>query len=112
MRKISKKYVIFISVIFLFLLVVFSIVLITNNKNKSEIKVEKIGCKKTGCSGQLCLESTNENVVTTCEWREEYSCYQKAKCERQKDGKCGITKDDQFNKCIDTLTPKYNYESN
>ena len=43
-------------------------------------------CRKTGCSKQIC---SDQDVMSTCEWREEYA-YQKATCERQRDGKCGL----------------------
>src|SRR5688572_4202660 len=37
-------------------------------------------CRRTGCSGQVC---SDQDVVTTCEWKPEYACYDKAPCERQ-----------------------------
>ncbi|HKY30261.1 MAG TPA: DUF6748 domain-containing protein [Pyrinomonadaceae bacterium] len=54
-------------------------------------------CMKTGCSSQVCAD---ENVITTCEWRPEYECYQKAKCERQADGKCGFTRTPELLACL------------
>ncbi len=54
-------------------------------------------CIKTGCSGQVCAD---ENVITTCEWRPEYACYKKARCERQADGKCGFTKTPELLSCL------------
>jgi len=42
-------------------------------------------CIKTGCSSQICAD---HNVVSTCEFRPEYECYQKATCERQSNGNC------------------------
>jgi len=48
----------------------------------------KPACKVGGCSGQLCTDQ--EGLVTTCEWREEYACYQThGICERGADGYCG-----------------------
>lgn len=58
------------------------------------------GCKVGGCSGQLCLEGSAEDMVTTCEWREEYACYQKAKCERQNNGQCGWTQSADLTSCL------------
>lgn len=55
------------------------------------------GCKVTGCSGQVC---SDEEVITTCEWREEYACYKTAKCERQADDKCGWTMTDELAACM------------
>ena len=57
-------------------------------------------CKKTGCSGQVC---SDEDVVTTCEYRPEYECYKKAKCERQASGECGFTKTPELTSCLNKL---------
>jgi hypothetical protein len=54
-------------------------------------------CFKTGCAGQVCAD---KNVITTCEWRPEYECYQKATCERQADGNCGFTKTPELRACL------------
>lgn len=48
---------------------------------------KKPACKPSGCSGQVCADTS---VITTCEWREQYACYPKyGTCERGADGKCG-----------------------
>lgn len=54
-------------------------------------------CKVTGCSSQICSDT---DVVTTCEYTEKYACYKKAKCERQKDGKCGWTMTPELKSCL------------
>src|SRR5207249_2872148 len=54
-------------------------------------------CFKTGCSNQVCAD---HNVVTTCEFRPEYACYQSAACERQSDGHCGFTRTAELDKCL------------
>jgi len=54
-------------------------------------------CFKTGCSNQVCAD---HNVVTTCEFRPEYACYQRAACERQSDGHCGFTRTAELDKCL------------
>ncbi|HTM23506.1 MAG TPA: hypothetical protein VL172_23445 [Kofleriaceae bacterium] len=56
-------------------------------------------CAKSGCSGTLCVEPGKE-MVTTCEWKEEYACYQDAACERQSDGSCGWTRSDALDSCL------------
>lgn len=56
-------------------------------------------CYSAGCSGQLCVDESGKDIVTTCEYKEEYKCYKLTRCERQKDGKCGWTKTKKFNKC-------------
>jgi hypothetical protein len=54
-------------------------------------------CMKTGCSGQVC---SDEEVITTCEYRTEYECYKKATCERQANGSCGFTKTPALTSCL------------
>ena len=54
-------------------------------------------CIKTGCSNQICSDQT---VITTCEFRPEYECYQKATCARQSDGNCGFTKTPELAACL------------
>ncbi len=55
------------------------------------------GCLITGCSAQICGE---EEVITTCEYRDEYACYSNAKCGRQADGECGWTMDENVRECL------------
>lgn len=64
---------------------------------RAQKQVSSKPCMKTGCSSQVCAD---QNVVTTCEWRPEYECYQKAKCERQADGKCGFTRTPELLACL------------
>ncbi len=60
--------------------------------------VETKPCVVTGCSSQLCAE---EHRVTTCEWREEYACYQThGVCERDASGACGWRKTDELGACL------------
>lgn len=55
-------------------------------------------CFVGGCSGQICSEQPG--IISTCEWREEYACYQTATCERQADGACGWTETPELNSCL------------
>lgn len=55
-------------------------------------------CYVGGCSGQVC--SDRPDVITTCEWKEEYACYRTATCERQPDGNCGWTPTSELNACL------------
>ena len=104
MKKVVKKSIFFLIGIILFLIIWLAILSgIKKNEKKTKIEDTVALCQRAGCSGQLCVDSEFKNTTTTCEWKEEYVCYQKANCEKQKDGKCGFTKDDQFNKCIDEL---------
>ena len=54
-------------------------------------------CVVTGCSGQVCAD---QDVITTCEWRPEYACYDTAACERQPDGACGWTDTPELAACL------------
>jgi hypothetical protein len=56
------------------------------------------GCFVGGCSGQVCSEQ--EGVITTCEFRPEYACYQTATCERQAGGECGWTETPELDACL------------
>ena len=54
-------------------------------------------CMKTGCSRQIC---SDEEVITTCEFKTEYECYKRAACERQKNGECGFTQTPELTACL------------
>jgi len=57
------------------------------------------GCKRTGCSGQICAD---EDMVSTCEYRPEYACYKDAACERQGNGECGWTPSAALTTCLES----------
>lgn len=55
-------------------------------------------CYVGGCSAQIC--SDTPDMVSTCEYRETYACYQQAICERQSSGMCGWTPTAELNACL------------
>jgi hypothetical protein len=57
------------------------------------------GCVPSGCSGQVCAD-VDSNIVTTCEWRDEYACYRDAECTQQADGSCGWTPTAELEACL------------
>lgn len=57
-------------------------------------------CYKTGCSSQIC--SDQPGLASTCEFKEEYACYQTASCERQASGQCGWTQTPDLLACLAT----------
>ena len=59
-------------------------------------------CIKTGCSRQVC---SDEEVITTCEYRPEYDCYKSARCERQANGACGFTQTRELTTCLNRTRP-------
>ncbi len=69
--------------------------------NPEESTYSTGGCAVGGCSGQLCGEASEiGNMVTTCEFREEYACFAHARCERQTTGKCGWTETSEYGSCM------------
>lgn len=62
------------------------------------------GCVRAGCSGQLCVEE-GMDIVSTCEWRPVYACYQQATCERQQNGQCGFTPTHELVECLAETQP-------
>ncbi|MDX2087334.1 MAG: DUF6748 domain-containing protein [Kofleriaceae bacterium] len=67
-------------------------------RNLANVNTGSGSCFIGGCSGQIC--SDREGVISTCEWREEYACYQEATCERQADGACGWTQTAELAACL------------
>jgi hypothetical protein len=59
--------------------------------------VARKSCIKTGCSSQICAD---QEVISTCEWRPEYECYRRARCERQANGECGFTQTPELTACL------------
>lgn len=57
-------------------------------------------CRPTGCSSHVCA---SEEVVATCEWKEEYACYRLAVCERQESGECGWTMTRESAQCFEDV---------
>lgn len=55
-------------------------------------------CFVGGCSGQVC--SDQPGVISTCEWRPEYACYDDAACARQANGECGWTPSPELAACL------------
>ena len=63
-----------------------------------QIVSEPKACKPTGCGGQVC---SDEDVITTCEYLPQYSCYKNAVCERQATNECGWTDTPELKACLD-----------
>jgi hypothetical protein len=61
-------------------------------------------CEKGGCSGTVCAEP-GKQMMTTCEYKAEYACYQTAACERQTDGQCGWTQSPDLVACLANPPP-------
>lgn len=61
-------------------------------------------CEVGGCSGTACSEP-GKQVMTTCEYKAEYACYQSARCERQADNACGWTQSAELVACLANPPP-------
>lgn len=73
----------------------------TTPETKPDTKGTGAKCVRGGCSGQLCVSAAEaEGMVTTCEYRAEYACYNTAKCEVQSDGACGWTQTAELKACL------------
>lgn len=61
-------------------------------------------CRKTGCSSQLCAD---QEIITTCEIKPEYACYNNATCTRLQTGLCGWLEQETINQCLEgkKITP-------
>lgn len=63
-------------------------------------------CVRAGCSQTICAEAGEaSDIITTCEYRAEYACYNTARCERQADGKCGWTESPELRSCLQNPPP-------
>lgn len=78
----------------------FSVLLLSFLLNSPAIAAEQKECIVGGCSGQLCVAAKDGAVMSTCEWRPEYACYEHSACEMQPDGKCGWTPNDALKACL------------
>ena len=58
------------------------------------------GCSTGGCSGELCTEATDDPLMSTCQYKEEYICLKRSRCERQSNGKCGWTQTPEYTQCL------------
>ena len=64
------------------------------------------GCAIGGCSAQICADANEAaGIITTCEYRADYACYQSARCERQGNGQCGWTKTVELTACLKNPPP-------
>ncbi|MEM5778209.1 MAG: metalloregulator ArsR/SmtB family transcription factor [Candidatus Aenigmatarchaeota archaeon] len=57
-------------------------------------------CSVGGCSSQICgKKGVIENVVTTCEWKEEYDCLRLTNC-KCIEGKCQWEQNQEYKDCL------------
>ena len=57
-------------------------------------------CAAAGCSGQICTTATKAaDIITTCEYRDEYSCLQYTNCGCT-EGKCNWAQNTEYDACL------------
>jgi len=78
----------------------------SNNNTNKNINQATAECVKSGCSGQVCAKA-GDQVITTCEILDWHSCLALTVCERQSDGSCGWTKNNEFIECMQQKNPSY-----
>lgn len=99
-KKIFLSIVITVAIVLLIMyrFGVFNKTELTPNNEDKNINKE---CVKAGCSGELCVKAElADQIASTCEYREEYGCYQKATCTLQEDGGCGFTQTPELIECL------------
>lgn len=57
-------------------------------------------CKVVGCNKELCVSTTDNSTVSSCNNQEINKCYRTATCAVQIGGKCGWTPSGILNRCI------------
>lgn len=58
-------------------------------------------CASAGCSGQICTTTEKApNIITTCEFRDEWSCLAKTSCGCVKN-KCQWKDNSEYRSCMD-----------
>lgn len=61
------------------------------------------GCKVGGCNSEVCAKANEvDQIATDCLWEEKYACYRNARCERQTNGVCDWTQDEELTTCLKT----------
>ncbi len=55
-------------------------------------------CFVGGCNNEIC--SSQKSIASTCAYRQEFACYESAKCEKQQNGQCGWTQTKELKTCI------------
>jgi len=79
-----------------------SVFFISGCQSNIDIPIDSgVKCVIGGCSSQVCTtEERAKGLVTTCEYREEYSCLKLSNCGFF-DGKCGWEETPEYLQCLD-----------
>jgi eight-cysteine-cluster-containing protein len=58
-------------------------------------------CVRAGCSTQLCVPSSQSDIITTCEYKSSYDCLPLSSCGCN-EGKCGWAQTPDYLNCLDS----------
>jgi eight-cysteine-cluster-containing protein len=72
-----------------------------NSEDTGKECVKDDDCKRAGCSAQLCVPKT-ENPMSTCEYKDEYACLEKANC-RCFEGWCEWEENKEYSDCVNQI---------
>ncbi len=73
-----------------------------NKTNNNEMPKTSGNCVTTGCSGELCVEKgQKQDVMTICVFLPEYECFKYTKCEKQENGECAWTRNENYLSCLE-----------
>ncbi len=75
-----------------------------SQENQTNECLSNSDCIPAGCSNQICVSKNKaSDIVTTCEWKEQYSCLQKTSCGCVQN-KCEWDySEPEYRSCIDNL---------
>lgn len=70
--------------------------------------LETPSCGVSGCNGELCVNFDQRGIEDTssCVFKEEYTCYKEALCERQESGECAWTMTESLSQCLGQVKEK------
>ena len=57
-------------------------------------------CTVAGCSGEMCVGTSDPIKASICLYKPEYACYRTATCAVQPDGNCGWTPTAELTQCL------------
>lgn len=61
-------------------------------------------CVRGGCSGERCLtEAQKRDMMTSCDWKEEYRCMKLMDCGHDGKGHCVLTDNEASRACYKSL---------
>ena len=73
----------------------------TPTKRSISITPPQTNCRISGCNGEICADESLGDVSSICLYQEKYVCFKQTTCERQADGKCGWTQNQEYMACLD-----------